>query len=356
VDRQLQGGLQQWPGWARPGAEELDRLEKGAPEGPPQGFPTWKKKGRARDSCRFTTGQIKVLTDRKHVHLPRLGVLKTHESTRKLARRLEQGTARILAATVTRTADRWFVSFDVEVERAIPTGNGKTSVVGVDVGIRHLAVLSTGAPPIPNPRALERSMRSLRRTGRELSRRKPGSARRDRTRRRLARVHARTANVRREALHHLTTELANRYGIVVVEQLRMAGMMRNRSLARALTDSGMAQLRCLLAYKTSWYGSRLIVADPFYPSSKTCSTCGWLKAKFTLQRAHLRVRRVRSRPGSRLKRCSESRQPSAAGRPEWLGDAKRSWSGHKTRVAGRTTMKREAGTGPSSDKTGSVDA
>jgi putative transposase len=320
------------------------------------GFPTWKKKGRARDSCRFTTGQIKVLTDRKHVQLPRLGVLKTHESTRKLARRLEQGTARILAATVTRTADRWFVSFDVEVERAIPTGNGKTSVVGVDVGIRHLAVLSTGAPPIPNPRALERSLRSLRRTGRELSRRKPGSARRDRTRRRLARVHARTANVRREALHHLTTELANRYGIVVVEQLRMAGMMRNRPLARALTDSGMAQLRCLLAYKTSWYGSRLIVADPFYPSSKTCSTCGWLKAKFTLS--------------ERTFECGAyslvlDRDLNAARNLANLAQqvAQSGWETQNARgvdirpgLAGRTTMKREAGTGPSSDKTGSVGA
>src|SRR5215217_1265586 len=174
--------------------------KSGRRKGPPMGFPRWKKKGRARDACRFTTGQIKVLPDRKHVQLPRLGVLKTHESTRKLARRLEQNTARILAATVTRTADRWFVSFDVEVHRHLPTSNGKTTVVGVDAGIRHLAVLSTGAPPIPNPRPLESSLRRLRRAGRELARRKPGSRRRDRTRRRLARVHAHTSNIRRHAL------------------------------------------------------------------------------------------------------------------------------------------------------------
>jgi putative transposase len=96
------------------------------------------------------------LADRKHVQLPRIGVLKTHESTRKLARRLEQGSARVLAATISRQADRWFVSFTVEVERHIPASNGKTTVVGVDAGIRHLATLSTEAT-IPNPRALERS-------------------------------------------------------------------------------------------------------------------------------------------------------------------------------------------------------
>ena len=115
------------------------------------GFPRFKKKGRSRDTCRFTTGAIKVLADRKHVQLPRIGVLKTHESTRKLARRLEQGSARILAATVSRQADRWFVSFTVEVERSIPVSNGETTVVGVDAGIRHLAMLSTGMA-IPNPR------------------------------------------------------------------------------------------------------------------------------------------------------------------------------------------------------------
>jgi putative transposase len=129
------------------------------------GFPRFKNKGRSRHACRFTTGPIRILSDRKHVQLPRIGVLKTHESTRKLARRLEHGSARILAATITRTADRWYVSFTVEVERTIPTSNGRTSMVGVDTGIRHLAVLSTGAT-IANPRALEHSLRKLRRVNR----------------------------------------------------------------------------------------------------------------------------------------------------------------------------------------------
>jgi putative transposase len=253
----------------------------GRRKGRPVGFPRMKKKGRTSDACRFTTGQIKVLPDRKHVQLPRIGILKTYESTSKLARRLEQGTARILAATISRRADRWYVSFTVEVERAILARNGKPSVVGVDVGVRHLAVLSTGAV-IPNPRALEGSLRKLRRLNRELARRPLQSNHRNRTRRRLARVHARVANIRRDTLHKLTTILATEHGTVVVEQLNVAGMVRNRRLARAISDTSMAELRRQLTYKTAWYGSRLVMADRFYPSTKTCSTCGWVKAKLTL--------------------------------------------------------------------------
>jgi putative transposase len=253
----------------------------GRRRGSPVRFPRRKRKGHCRDACRFTTGAIKVLDDRKHIQLPRIGMLKTHESTRKLARRLEQGTARILAATISRTADRWFVSFTVEVERAIPAGNGHNTVVGVDVGVRHLAVMSTGVV-VPNPHALQQSRRKLRRLNRQFSRRKFGSKRRKITRRNLARVHARAANLRRDALHKLTTTLATQHGTIVVEQLNLAGMVRNRRLARALADAGLAELRRQLTYKTAWYGSRLILADRFYPSSKTCSACGWVKAKLTL--------------------------------------------------------------------------
>jgi putative transposase len=154
-------------------------------------------------------------------------------------------------------------------------------VIGVDAGVRQLVTLST-AVTIPNPRALERSQRKLRKLNRQLARRMPGSKRRKQTGRRLARVHARAANLRRDALHKLTTSLASEQGIIVVEHLNVAGMMRNRRLARALADTGLAELRRHLAYKTIWYGSQLIVADRFYPSSKTCSACGWVKTKLSL--------------------------------------------------------------------------
>jgi len=326
----------------------------GRRKGRPVGFPRRKKKRRARVACRFTTGQIMVLPDRRHVQLPRIGVVKTHESTRKLARRLEQGTARILAATISRRADRWYVSFTVEVERAIPTSNGKASVVGVDVGVRHLAVLSTGQT-VANPRALEGSLRKLRRLNRELTRRKPGSKHRNRTRRRLARVHARAANLRRDALHKLTTALATEHGTVVVERLNVAGMVRNRRLARAVADSGLGELRRLLVYKSTWYGCRLVVADRFYPSSKTCSGCGWVKAKLTLAERTFRcetcgLRIDRDLNAARnLAKLVESVAQSGWETPNARG------ADQRTQLAGQVAMKREAGTGSYPDKTGTVE-
>jgi putative transposase len=220
--------------------------------------------------------------------LPRLGQIRTHESTRKLARRLEQGSARILAATITNAGNRWYVSFTVEVERRIPGHTRAGGVVGVDVGIRQLAVLSSGQV-VANPRPLAQAQQRLRRLNRQLARRHgpqgPDGVRRipstgwRQTRRRLARVHARVANTRRDGLHKFTTDIVTRYDTIVVEHLNVAGMVRDRRLARQIADGGFAELRRQLGYKTTWYGSLLIVADRWYPSSKTCSACGSVKAK-----------------------------------------------------------------------------
>jgi IS605 OrfB family transposase len=294
-----------------------------------------------------------VLADRKHVQLPRIGVLKTHESTRKLARRLEQGTARILAATISRAADRWFVSFTVEVQRTIPATNGKQNVVGVDVGVRHLAVLSTGQT-IANPRALEGSLRKLRRLNRQLARCTAGSRRRNRTRRQLARVYARASNIRRDAMHKLTTGLATRHGTVVVEQLNVAGMVRNRRLARVLSDIGMAELRRQLGYKTGWYGSKLMVVDRFYPSSKTCSGCGWVKAKLTLAQRTFTCEicgLIMDRDLNAARNLVELVQSVA--QSGWETQTARG-ADRKTQRAGQVAMKREAGTEPGSGETGTV--
>ena len=129
------------------------------------------------------------------------------------------------------------------------------------------------------------------------------------------------ANLRGEALHQLTTELAGTYGTVVVERLNVAGMVRNRHLARAIADSGMGQVRRLLGYKTVWAGGRLIEADTFFPSSKTCSRCGMVKAKLSL---HERVFGCQV-CGLELDRDENAARNLAAlideaGRREWLGD------------------------------------
>jgi putative transposase len=255
------------------------------------GFPRHKRKDRGRQACRFSTGAIRVEADRHHVTLPRLGCLKTHESTRKLARRLEQGTARILAATISQQAGRWFVSLTCEVQRPQRRPRRPAASIGVDVGIRYLAVLSSGEP-VPNPRPLAAELRKLRRMSRQLARQqgprapdgtlRPPSRGWRKTQRNLVRRHAHAANLRAEALHQLTTRLAAEYGTVVVERLNVAGMIRNRRLARAITDSGMGQVRRLLGYKCPWAGGRLVEAGTFFASSKTCSGCGTVKAKLSL--------------------------------------------------------------------------
>lgn len=260
--------------------ENWSDSRKGRRKGRRMGFPRFRKKGRGRESVGFTTGAIRV-DDKSHVVLPKIGRVRTHEPTTALLERIETKKARILRATVSREGGRWFVSFTCEVEREPKAPRLPGAAVGLDVGLRHLAVLSTGEQ-VPNPRPLKKALRKLARLNRELARRKPESKNREETRWRLARAHARVANIRRDALHKLTTRLACRYGTVVVEELNLAGMLRNRRLARAVADASLAEIRRQLAYKTVWYGSHLLKAERFYPSSKRCSRCGAVKEKLPL--------------------------------------------------------------------------
>jgi putative transposase len=297
VGRELQGGvLVGLDGLAR-ALKNWQDAKHGRRAGGRVGFPVRKRKGRGTESCRFTTGAIRVEADRHHVTLPRLGHIRTHESTRKLARRLEQGTARIMTATVTRTGERWFVSFTCEVNRAIAQARGPEAVIGVDVGIRNLAVLSDGRL-IPNPAPLLRAQRRLRRLNRQLarrhgpcaadgSRRNPSQGWRQ-IRRQLTREHAHVANIRQNSLHQLTSDLVDNYGTIVIERLNVAGLMKNRRLARRLADSGLGALRRQLLYKTVWAGTTLIEAGRFFPSSKICSGCGHVKAKLPLSEREYR--------------------------------------------------------------------
>ncbi len=270
----------------------------GRRRGRPAGFPRFKKRDRGGESVRFTTGAIRVEADRHHVTLPRLGAIRTHESTRKLARRLESGQARILSATVRRVAGRWFCSFTVEVHRAErrPAHIGAGAArVGIDVGITRLAVVATPqgemVAEVTNPRALRRAQVRLRRAGRRLARSQPGSKRRSRRRSRLVHLHSRVNNVRRDSLAKLTTTLACRHDIIVVEHLHAEAMRRRggaykRGLNRSLADASLAEIRRLLTYKCLWYGSTLVEAEPFYLSSKTCSACGTVRTTLRLDERH----------------------------------------------------------------------
>jgi len=249
-----------------------------------------RKGKRAGLSCRFTTGGFGLVgTDRRHVKLPRIGIVRTHESTRKLARHIERGTARIRSATVSLRGGRWFVSFTTEISRHDRSPARPESTVGVDLGVKSLAVLSTGEI-IPNPAHLQVALRKLRRMQRQAARRigpdkrakQMPSARWRKSQSRITKLHAKAANARRDGLHKLTTRLIRTHGTIVLEDLNIVGMMSNRKLARRIADAGMGELRRQVEYKAAWAGARTHLASRWYPSSKTCSGCGPVKAKLRL--------------------------------------------------------------------------
>ncbi|RKN22537.1 transposase [Micromonospora musae] len=342
------------------GLKNWSDSRKGRRAGRPVGFPRFKSRRRTTPSVRFTTGAIRVEPDRMHVVLPRLGRLKLHESARKLARRVDNGTARIMCATVRGEGGRWHVSFTVEVERAECIPARPDTVVGVDVGIKHLAVLSTGEL-VPNPRHLVAARQRMLSLGRSLSR-KSGPDRRtgrrpskrwERAAARLGRAHARVANVRRDGLHKLTTRLATTHGTIVVEDLNVAGMMRNRRLARHIADAGFAEIRRQLAYKTSWNGGRLLTADRWYPSSKTCSGCGAVKTKLALSEREYECEAC----GLVMDRDRNAALNLAALAAEFdtagSGSVAARGADQKTHARGQVAVKREPGTA-SAGKTGTV--
>ena len=275
--------------------DNWSQSRKGKRAGPRVGFPRFRKRGHPM-GCRFTTGAIRV-DDERHVTLPRIGRLRTSEATPALRQRLTQGTARILSAAVSCEAGRWCVAFGCEVERAVVESNGHDDTVGVDLGVLTLATLSTGEV-VAGPRALRAGLRKLRRLSRYHARCRRGSANRRRAARSLARHHARVASLRRDHLHQLTTRLAKSHGRIVIEDLNVSGMTRSargsreapghnmrakNGLNRSLADASFGEFRRQLEYKCRWYGSELVVADRFLPSSKTCSRCGTVRDGLRLE-------------------------------------------------------------------------
>jgi putative transposase len=260
-------------------------------------FPRFKSKHRSARSVRFTTGAIGVEPDRHHVLLPRIGRIHTHESTGKLARRQAAGTARILSATVSYQAGRWWCAFQVLVAdkvRPAHAGRSPHRVVGVDIGVGDLLVVATPEgvelDRIPAPRPLMDAQNRLlalqHRASRQhgpydsatKSRREP-SNRWLRTQTRIGRVHARIANIRAHEIHVATTALASRHEVVVVEQLAVKNMSRRggdrkRGLNRALGDAALGRLCIQLHYKTTWFGAELVTAPRLFPSTQLCSRCG----------------------------------------------------------------------------------
>lgn len=198
------------------------------------------------------------------IQLPKIGVVKTYERM--------PYDYKPKSVTISRKADSWYISLKIEVE---PKNTVKTvDRVGVDLGIKTLAYLSTGltfASPMPYKRYAKRLSRLQ-----WLNRNKQiGSNNWRKAQLKIAKLHTKIANIRKDTLHKLTTYLAKNHGKIVIENLNVSGMLKNGKLAKAIADMGFYEFKRQLEYKCKLYGSELIVVDRFFLSSKTCSNCGW---------------------------------------------------------------------------------
>lgn len=230
------------------------------------GVPKFKKKGR-RDS--FTLkGAVKILGNSK-IQVPKIGILKTYE-------RLPQVSTK--SCTISRQADRWFISFCFEVEER---ESSRTSTVGVDLGVKALATLSTGEV-ITGAKSYKKYAAKLSKM-QWLNRHKViGSNNGKKAQIEIARLQRKIANIRKDTLHKLTALLAKNHGTVVIEDLNVSGMMKNHKLAASVADMGFFEFRRQLTYKCQLYDSKLVVVDRWFPSSKTCSNCGIKKETLSL--------------------------------------------------------------------------
>lgn len=228
-------------------------------------YPQFRRKG-VHDRFTLTNDQFSV--DGSRIRIPNLGWVRMRETLRF--------AGKIMSATVSRVADRWFVSVTVETQddSHLPKAENQ-GAVGVDLGVSALATLSTGEAPIPGPKPHKALLGRLRRLSRSLSRKQKGSANRKKAKATLARLHARISCLRSDALHKLTSDLARRFHTIGIEDLNVRGMTKNRHLARSVADMGFFEFRRQLEYKAAMRGGVVVVADRWFASSKTCSCCGY---------------------------------------------------------------------------------
>lgn len=230
------------------------------------GFPKFKSKHDNRQSYKSKCVGTNIKVFDKAVQLPKLGFVRCAVS--------KQVHGRILSASVSlNPSGKYFVSLcctDVDIQPMESTG----AVVGVDIGIKDLAITSDGTK-YDNNKYLYNSEKRLKHLQRSLSRKSKGSNNRNKARIKVARLHERIANQRNDSMHKLTTELVRNYDVICIEDLNVKGMLKNHHLAKSVADASFAELRRQLEYKSAWYGKRVSVIDRFYPSSQICSCCGY---------------------------------------------------------------------------------
>jgi putative transposase len=235
------------------------------------GYPRRKTKKQGLGGFRLT-GTIAVVADA--IQLPRLGRLPLKEHNY-----LPTSGDHVLSATVAEQAGHWYVSIQVEQGHVVPAASGP--VIGVDLGVKRLATLSDGTI-VENPHHLQQQLSKITRLHRAVTRKQKGSQNRKKAARRLGAQYRRVANQRANTIHQLSSRLAKTKPVVMIEDLHVSGLLKNHHLAQAIGDAGVGEFRRQLAYKAGWYGRRIIVADRWFASSKTCCRCGRVDEHLTL--------------------------------------------------------------------------
>jgi putative transposase len=228
------------------------------------GYPKFKKKGQ-HDSFTIDAGGKPIPVGGRSIKLPTMGWVKTYEG-------LPHTTCKSI--TISRTADSWFIAFAYEQECEPTIKQHET--VGVDLGVKELATLSTGVV-FPNPRNYRGHLKKLKRLSRDLARKVKGSTNRYKAKIKLAKCHAKIANLRKETLHQITTYLCKNHAHIVVEDLNVSGLLSNHKLAQVIADCGFHEFKRQLEYKAKKFGCKIIIASRWFPSSKTCSNCGHIQ-------------------------------------------------------------------------------
>lgn len=234
-------------------------------------YPQFRKKG-IHDRFSLTNDQFRI--DGSYIRIPNLGWVRMRESLRF--------SGKLMSATISRVAARWFVSITVDTQDLshLPKAENQ-GAVGVDLGVSSLATLSTGEA-VSGPKAHKVLLKRLQRLSRSLSRKEKGSQNRKKAKEKLAKLHARISNIRKDALHKLTTDLTSRFHTIGIEDLNVKGMMKNRHLSRSIADMGFYEFRRQLDYKSEMRGGMVVIADRWFASSKLCSSCGYKHDTLTL--------------------------------------------------------------------------
>ena len=246
--------------------DAFDNFFRGISEGKKIGFPKFKCKHDSKSSYRTTNnnGSIRMMDD-DHILLPKLGNVKCI-----MPRRI---TGRILHATVMITAGK--IEISVQCETSIDYEYEKTGAcVGIDLGLKTLAVTSDGAA-FDNPKSYQKNLKRMKRLQRSLSRKSKGSKNRIKAKSKLNKLHKHIKNQRKDAIHKMTHTLVRDYDVICIEDLKPSNMIKNHHLAQAISDASFGEIRRQLTYKCEWHNKKLIVVDRWFPSSQTCSECGY---------------------------------------------------------------------------------